>query len=160
MNRLTIIGYLKNYFQQNLNTKTLSINKLMAMCDDNTHLVEYVALYATLTGKDYLCAKKDNIYRECLKIKESSNIAKISPKYKRIYKEYEALADTNPDDDFKKTIRNRIIEIQSDKKITNYRIYTDLSLNPGNVNSFLKNGECKKLSLDVIRRIWKYVERI
>lgn len=160
MNKLTIIGYLKMYFSEELGVNTLSIRKLSEICKTNPDMKEYVALFAVLTGREYLCAGNMDLFKECMKIQESENIKKISPKYKLIYKDYETCANANPDEEFKKKIRNRIIEIQADKKISNYRIYTDLSMNPGNVNSFLKNGDCRKLSLDAVRRIWKYVERI
>lgn len=160
MNKLTLIGYLKKYFNNERNLKTLSVRKLSDECLKNNIEMEYVALYAVLMGKEYLCAKNVSLYKECIKIMEAKNVREVSDKYNKIYEDYEKKNIENQDDEFKQKIRNRILEIQSDKNISNYRIYTDLALNPGNVNSFLKNGNDKKLSLDVIRRIWKYVERI
>jgi hypothetical protein len=46
------------------------------------------------------------------------------------------------------------------KNITNYRIYTDLKLNHGNINSWLKNGDCDKVSLETARRVLKYTEEL
>lgn len=160
MNKLTIIGYLKMYFREEFGVDTLSVRKLASLYESSPELKEYVALYAVLTNKEHLCAKNMDLFKECIRIKEAKSIKMISSKYKSIYKDYEECADSKQDDEFKRKIRNRIIEIQSDKRISNYRIYTDLSMNPGNVNSFLKNGDCNKLSLDAVRRIWKYVERI
>ena len=62
------------------------------------------------------------------------------------------------DNETKRLMRKRIILLQKEKHITNYRIYTDLKLNPGNINSFLKHGDVEKISLESARRIWKYVK--
>lgn len=37
--------------------------------------------------------------------------------------------------------------MQQDKHISNYRIYTDLKLNAGNINDYLTNDRADKLSL-------------
>ncbi|WP_308564437.1 hypothetical protein [uncultured Faecalibacterium sp.] len=42
--------------------------------------------------------------------------------------------------------------------MTNYRIYTDLRLNPGNVNAWLKHNDSSKMSLDCARQIYKYAK--
>lgn len=34
-----------------------------------------------------------------------------------------------------------------------YRLYTDLKLNPGNVNAWLKHNDSSKMSLDCARQI-------
>ena len=34
-----------------------------------------------------------------------------------------------------------------------YRLYTDLKLNPGNVNAWLKHNDSSKMSLDCVRQI-------
>ena len=44
------------------------------------------------------------------------------------------------------------------KKLTNYRLYTDLKLNPGNVNAWLKHNDSSKMSLDCARQIYKYAK--
>lgn len=41
----------------------------------------------------------------------------------------------------------KIKQMQQDKHISNYRIYTDLKLNAGNINDYLTNGRADKLSL-------------
>ena len=46
------------------------------------------------------------------------------------------------DNDLKGAMRKKILSIQKEKHCSNYRVYTDLHLNPGNINSWLKNGDC------------------
>ena len=51
----------------------------------------------------------------------------------------------------------RISEVKQAKCVTNYRIYKELNLNPGNVNAFLKNEDISKVSLDTARKILTFV---
>ena len=62
------------------------------------------------------------------------------------------------DNDTKELIHRRVLELQQKKKLTNYRIYTDLKLNPGNVNAWLKHNDSSKMSLDCARQIYKYAK--
>lgn len=51
----------------------------------------------------------------------------------------------------------RISKVKQAKCVTNYRIYKELNLNPGNVNAFLKNENTSKVSLDTARKILAFV---
>lgn len=51
----------------------------------------------------------------------------------------------------------RISEVKQAKCVTNYRIYKELNLNPGNVNAFLKNEDTSKVSVDTARKILSFV---
>ena len=42
--------------------------------------------------------------------------------------------------------------------MTNYRIYTDLKLNPGNLNAWRKHGDGDEVSLETDRRTLRYLE--
>lgn len=55
--------------------------------------------------------------------------------YQRNHKEQE--------DRLKMMMHRRISEVKQAKCVTNYRIYKELNLNPGNVNAFLKNKNRK-----------------
>ena len=55
-------------------------------------------------------------------------------------------------------MRSKILRLQKAKQITNYRIYTDLKLNPGNTNAWLKHGSHEKISLNNARSILRYME--
>ena len=62
------------------------------------------------------------------------------------------------DNDTKELIHRRVLELQQKKKLTNYRLYKDLKLNPGNVNAWLKHNDSSKMSLDCARQIYKYAK--
>lgn len=53
---------------------------------------------------------------------------------------------------------NKISRLQNEKHVTKYILYTDLKLNHGNLNAYLKHGDCSKLSLDTTRKILRYLE--
>jgi len=57
----------------------------------------------------------------------------------------------------KTLVLKKIRTIQQQKQISNYRIYTDLKMNQGNVNDFLTNGNVSKLSLSSVEKIFDYV---
>ena len=160
MNNLTLIGYLKKQIKNN-GCGSLSISKLSSYSLEHNELLHHIALYAYLTDKIHLCGKNEALCMECMKIKNNENYIRDCKEYAGIYDAYkEEIGEFKKEDEFKAKIRKRILELQKEKSISNYRIYTDLGLNPGNVNSFLKNGDYRKLSLNIVRRIWKYVERI
>ena len=160
MNNLTLIGYLKKYIKSN-GCDSLSISRLSSYSIEHDELIHHIALYAYLTDKIHLCGKNEALYMGCMRIKNNENYLKDYKEYAEIYVAYkEDTREFKKEDEFKAKIRKRILELQKEKSISNYRIYTDLGLNPGNVNSFLKNGDYRKLSLNIVRRIWKYVERI
>ena len=78
--------------------------------------------------------------------------------YETIYKNYLYIRNKKVHDDkIKEMMFLRITETIKLKSITNYRIYTTLKLNSGNANTFLKNGDVSKVSLDTTRRILQFV---
>lgn len=58
----------------------------------------------------------------------------------------------------KELVRKKVKRLQTSGNISNYRIYADLGLNPGNINAWLKLGECGKVSLNTARKVLSYVE--
>lgn len=61
------------------------------------------------------------------------------------------------DNKLKKLMQKRIVELKTEKGISNYRIYKALNLNPGNVNAFLKNADVSKVGLNTVRKMLAYV---
>ncbi len=75
---------------------------------------------------------------------------------KQLYNSYKNLV-VNRNLLLKKLYHNRITNIKKEKSITNYRIYTDLKLNHGNTNDYLKNEKYEKLSINKVKSILEYV---
>ena len=61
------------------------------------------------------------------------------------------------DEALKAVMRKKVLRLLEEKKCSNYRVYTDLKLNPGNINSWLKNGDCTKVSYHTAERVMNYV---
>ena len=85
--------------------------------------------------------------------------AELSEGYLKVWRSYCSVRDAAlADNDTKELIHRRVVEIQQKKQLTNYRIYADLKLNPGNVNAWLKHNDSSKMSLDCARQIYKYAK--
>ena len=79
--------------------------------------------------------------------------------YLKVWRSYCSVRDAAlADNDTKELIHRRVLELQQKKKLTNYRLYKDLKLNPGNVNAWLKHNDSSKMSLDCARQIYKYAK--
>ena len=79
--------------------------------------------------------------------------------YLKVWRSYCSVRDAAlADNDTKELIHRRVLELQQKKKLTNYRLYTDLKLNPGNVNAWLKHNDSSKMSLDCARKIYQYAK--
>ncbi len=167
MKPLTFKGFLKAYLTELSSLcGSSSIRKLEKEVDSNLRLLEPLALYAKMTlTKEQLSKTKNNRVRSALKDLESYNDVEqalqektLSEAYQKVYNSY--LVKTNRiknEEHTKSLMLPRIKEMQRQKHITNYRIYTDLHLNPGNVNDFLTNGNVSKLSLKTAEMIYDYV---
>lgn len=161
MRPLTLRGYLKQYLIELSYSNTASVSKLLKELPENPRLQEPLVVYAILNNtSSNICRKNLQFYQEYVYIKENfSHLAQLSGNYQKLMNSYHyASSRKQNDDDTKQKMRNRILIIQKEKHITNYRIYMDLGLNPSNVNYFLKHGNCDKLHIDTVRKIWKYLE--
>jgi len=77
--------------------------------------------------------------------------------YLKVWKSYlvRNSSDTR-NEELKDAMRQKILRMQAEKAITNYRIYTDLGLNPGNINDWLKNGDSRKVSYQTAAKVVDY----
>ena len=176
MRELTFAGFLKNYVRSLSMTNTNSLYKLAEEAwDRNPRLREPLLLYAVFTDKievllratkapalysDYqdLISKYDKVgFEAALRDTKSS----VPGKYKKVWQSYLTKKNRLQNDNHtKELMRNKIVKLQKVKGVSNYRLYTDLGLNPGNFNSWLKYGETRKVSLDTARRTIKYLENM
>ena len=56
-------------------------------------------------------------------------------------------------------MHKRVRELQAQKQVSNYRIYHDLNLNPGNLNAWLTHQDCSKVSLNTTRKTLNYLRQ-
>lgn len=79
--------------------------------------------------------------------------------YHKVWRSYQTRKNRGQANDHtKELMRQKVKRLQEKNGVTNYRIYTDLKLNPGNLNAWLKHGDADKVSLDTARRTLHYVE--
>ncbi len=119
----------------------------------------------TLLNKKDKLPKLYNMYKSYKKKYKGFTYENLSKKVdmldefdelKQLYSSYKNLV-VNKNILLKKMYHNRIINIKNEKSISNYRIYTDLKLNHGNTNDYLKNEKYEKLSIKNVKSILKYV---
>ena len=173
--KLTFEGFLKQYVTELSGVQTASIHKLANCLHENPRLKEPLYLYALVFdkvnlllryAKDPVCLAEyerlSNRYsREQVLALLQNQSAELSEGYLKVWRSYCSVRDAAlADNDTKELIHRRVVEIQQKKQLTNYRIYADLKLNPGNVNAWLKHNDSSKMSLDCARQIYKYAKII
>ncbi len=174
MRTLTFSGFLSRYVRQLSGTDTTSLQKLTVVASEEMpRLAEPLLLYALYTEKQALLlqtAKDTSLYpeyhlllnaytRETMTEGLVSGSPLLADGYHKVWRTYLSLRDRNKADDHtKELMRQKILRLQTSSGITSYRIYTDLKLNPGNVNAWLKHGDARKVSLATARKILQYLQ--
>ena len=176
MRELTFRGFLKQYVRSLSIANTCSLYKLAAEASsDNPRLREPLLLYALFSGKEKVlltATKSTELRREYFEILERhgwqemeqalrNNEPTLPEGYAKVYRSYKYAKNRNKNVAHTKSlIRDKIIRLQCEKNITNYRIYTDIRINHGNMNAFLKHGDCSKVSLETARKAIAYMQRL
>ena len=174
MQRLTLGGYLERYVKSLSQNKTTGIRKLAYEAVVNHRLREPLFLFALYAGKvDLLleASKDNNLYTHYSDLADryswSSMLTALETGdnaldigYHKTYNSYVCRRDMPQTNNRSKALmHSKIKRLQESKNITNYRIYTDLNLNPDNANAYLKTGDVTKVSRDVARKIVLYMDR-
>ena len=173
MRELTFVGFLRRYVRDLSISGTNSVSKLAAEATgDNPRLREPLLLYALFSGKEASLLRSaegtalDELYNSVLDrySKEQmlhaflTNDTELPSAYHKVWRSYMAQKNRKDTDaQTKELMRQRILAMQADKGVSNYRIYKELDLNPGNINDWLKNGAGEKVSLATARRAFEFV---
>ena len=173
MRELTFRGFLTQYVRQLSKADTNSIFKLTReAATENPRLREPLILYALYTDKqDVLlrAAQHTGLYDSFSEMCRHDIVSMtqflesrsplLSTEYHKVWKSYQSTKNKGAADDHtKELMRRKVLRLQAQKGITNYRIYTDLKLNPGNLNAWLKHGNTTKVSLETARQTLRYIE--
>lgn len=169
MRALTFKGYLLSQLQELSETKSTSLYSFAKLAENNSCLKDalclYLILYTSDNLKNKLLFKYAYLNDDCEKLSElkSHNTddyfsqCELS-EYKTIYENYLfKLNRHNNETKIKNIMYRKICEVKQQKSITNYRIYKNLNLNPGNVNAFLKYGDTDKLSIETVRKVLSFI---
>ena len=170
MRTLTFKGFLTQYVRELSHENTNSIYKLVRETStENPRLYEPLFLYANLTNKTEefynAIAREPRFNRDKLlsvRITDDFNsYDELPSEYAKVYDSYLYHRNRTANDNHtKKLMYDRIRSLQESKHITTYKIYTDLSINAGNFNAFIKNEDMTKCSLEVLRSVIVYLDEI
>jgi len=177
MRQLTFKGFLRQYVKE---LSYCEINDIRLLAKDAPHgnyrLVEPLVLYALSVNKDsYLrrIAEDSFLLSEAFRFegmaldevehlleRESRTKVKTVPyNYVKAYEGYVLFRDKQKNQNHSKTLlRERINKLRLEKNISVYRVYTDLNLNHGCVNDYVKNGNVKGIGLHTVKKILEYLE--
>ena len=137
MRALTFKGYLLSQLQELSGVGGTSLYSFSKLAENNFRLKDALCLYLMMFTdknlKNKLLKKYDYLNDGCEKLS--------------------GITDNNVE----KYVSKKICEVKQQKCITNYRIYKELNLNAGNVNSFLKYGNTDKLSVETVRKVLTFI---
>lgn len=176
MRELTFKGFLAQYLKQLSAQNTNSLYKLAAeAAENNLRLREPLLLYAVFSEKQEVLLKAakapalhrhyagllSRYTREELAALLEEESPELAEGYHKVWRSFQSRKNRcRADDHTKELMRKKLKRLQEQKGVTNYRIYTDLGLNPGNLNAWLKHGNSAKISLGTAREALHYIERI
>lgn len=174
MRELTFRGFLTQYVKQLSAEETNSLYKLAAEASSsNPRLREPLLLYAVYTQKEKVLLKATKApvlyaeYDRLVSLYTADRMTELfeqaSPllpfEYHKVWRSYQSRKNRGmADDHTKELMRQKVKRLQEKNCVTTYRIYTDLKLNPGNLNAWLKHGNGDKVSLETARKTLRYVE--
>ena len=171
MRELTFKGFLSSYIKQLSKNDTVDLQILAREAiTDNPRLKTPLLLYAIENEKIHTLREtisKEERAAEIIhmldtlseqNIRNELEEGKLPEEYQKVWNSYLVRKNApKRDGDLKDKMRDKILALQQQKNCTNYRIYTDLKLNPGNINSWLKNGNSAKVSFKTAEKILDYV---
>ena len=171
MRKLTFKGFLTQYVKELSYAGTLDLSVLaVEATQDNLRLRAPLLLYATKWGKTKLL--KSHLLKldgadellNMLSILEQGDVEvalennELPEEFLKVWNSFKVRRDKpKNEDELIEAMRKKIIQLQQAKKCSNYRLYKDLKLNPGNINSWLKNGDSSKVSYQTASQIITYV---
>lgn len=169
MRELTFKGYLLSQLQELSGFNSTSLYAFSQLACNNARLKDVLSLYLVMYIEENLRSKLlkrfDYLNIACEKLNglDEYNVETYLQndslsEYRTVYNNYLYQRNHKEQEDrLKMMMYRRISEVKQAKCVTNYRIYKELNLNPGNVNAFLKNEDISKVSLDTARKILTFV---
>ena len=162
MRQQLFINYLKEYLQDVSGFQTANIHKLADASKKNLRIRDCLILYCALSNTQKILNQfTNNKYEDVLKRLNEYNFLSdefSDFEFKKIYTSYQHKINvTEYSDITKEKAHDNIVRMMNEKGISNYRVYKDLNLNPGNINDYLTNKNVKKVSLQTVKQIYNYV---
>lgn len=169
MRELTFKGFLLSQLQELSGLNSTSLYTFSHLSCHNARLKDvltlYLVMYTEENLKDKLLKKFKYLNSSCEKLEGLNDdnaeiyLQKDSlSEYRTVYNNYLYQRNRKEQENkLKKMMCVKISKVKATKCMSNYRIYKEMNLNPGNVNAFLKNEDTSKVSLDTARKILTFV---
>lgn len=168
-------SFLKEYARSLNAENTLSLFKSEKLVQNNSRFFDVFTFYLLLDCKaeSTLLKYRDNLpnlYNHYLEFQvkyRGLNLSNLESfvlslddfnELKKLYNSYKNLK-LNKVLTQKRMYLNEIKNNIKFNRLSKYRIYKDLNLNPGNTNDFIKNENIDKLSLENIEKIYFYTKK-
>jgi len=174
MRPLTFEGFLQSYVRALSGENTLSLDRLAALSQTESRLVEPLLLWAAVTGRAVRLGNRlegrPELQLELQALAQLQSAGRLMdeltapssalrPEYTKVWHSYVVRRDASGrDKDLRMQVRWRILELESKKGVTRYRMAKDLGLNPGNLHAYLSQGDPTKISLARVAELVKYLE--
>lgn len=165
MRKLTFRGFLKQYTHDLSLHGSYGIGVLAREADhENIRLQEPLLFYAFETSQTELLLRNcgealREEYRAVLPFLQRGDFAHLPEGYQKVLDAYSVKANrVRTDQRAVAGARGMILQLQTEKNISTYRICTDLKLNQGNVGGWLKHGSAGKVSYRNALRIVSYMK--
>ena len=167
MRKLTLLGFLSAYVKSLSECKALNIHKLIQeVYDGNDRLREPLFMYCHYSNKSNVLSKylTDTDKSELNHIEwllTNNKNDELPVDYIKVINSYNRKAGMKDNDNHIKALMlAKIIALKTQKSVSNYRIYTDLKINAGNFNDFVKNRNLNRLSTDKSREVYNYLQAL
>lgn len=175
MKPLSFAGFLKKYVQELSRMNTISVRKLAKAAEEESpRLREPLLLFLFLTHapdsaeRMLLGFKKLSLQYSHLKEYGSAELllrsledktAKLPENFMKAYRSYRSVRDRLKNEQHTKALmRQRILRLQAEKRVSDYCLYTALRLNAGNFSALMRQQKLDRLSLDKARQVLSYLE--
>ena len=162
MRQLTFKTYLKFYLRDVSGHDSLNMRTLVSETRNNRRILDSLLLYSVFEEKTDLFNKITAFrYAHVLESLNKDNFLDKDFKdfeFEKIWSSYLSRAHTKEfDNRIKEKARFKILRLLEENEVSKYRLCKDLHLNPGNINDYLKNGSCEKVSVEVLKSINNYL---
>ena len=177
MRKMLFENYLLRYAQELTGSASTSLKKLLDLSlNGYSRAFEPIFLLFVLKGRgesawellkktpykdstQYILSKSpdESALMQLLAEENDDNASLL--RYRRVFQAYQnTLNKLSVDREASLIMRDKMLPLMKKKGLSNYRVYTDLGLNPGNVNSFLKNGDASRVSRETARKMLSFVQ--
>src|SRR5690554_6197117 len=167
MRRWTYKSFLKDYVGKLSYKDTLHLNSLLNEAEnDNPRLREVLLLHMLENYGEKVTMSKLSYYHNLQELFENYKNTLLNQNYKydnnnpfyKVHNSFLVKRDYYKNqENYKIKLLEQIKKSIDDNKISKYKIYTRLNLNPGNINFAIKHLDSSKISEHNLEKIYEFI---